>query len=133
MSAPTPAAKTERLLNLVICLLYTRQPLSKQRIRAAVPQYGEAASDEAFDRMFERDKDELRDLGIPLRAEAIDPLFDDETGYRLVQATLDMARGLGLADTLSDDSARRALVVDTWSAQLVAAFGSAPADPPDAD
>lgn len=83
MSAPTPAAKTERLLNLVICLLYTRQPLSKQRIRAAVPQYGEAASDEAFDRMFERDKDELRDLGIPLRAEAIDPLFDDETGYRI--------------------------------------------------
>ncbi len=83
MSAPTPAAKTERLLNLVICLLYTRQPLSKQRIRLAVPQYGEAATDEAFDRMFERDKDELRDLGIPLRAETIDPLFDDETGYRI--------------------------------------------------
>ena len=83
MSAPTPAAKTERLLNLVICLLYTRQPLSKQRIRQAVPQYGSAASDEAFDRMFERDKEELRDLGIPLRAEIIDPLFDDETGYRI--------------------------------------------------
>lgn len=83
MSAPTPAAKTERLLNLVICLLYTRQPLSKQRIRQAVPHYGDAPSDEAFDRMFERDKDELRDLGIPLRAEPIDPLFDDETGYRI--------------------------------------------------
>lgn len=83
MSAPTPAAKTERLLNLVICLLYTRQPLSKQRIRQAVPQYGSASSDEAFDRMFERDKDELRDLGIPLRIEVVDPLFDDETGYRI--------------------------------------------------
>ncbi|MBB2891630.1 helix-turn-helix transcriptional regulator [Flexivirga oryzae] len=83
MASPSPAAKTERLLNLVICLLYTRQPLSKARIRDAVPQYGEAASDEAFDRMFERDKDELRELGIPLRMEPIDAFFDDETGYRI--------------------------------------------------
>jgi len=83
MASPSPAAKTERLLNLVICLLYTRQPLAKARIRDAVPQYGEAASDEAFDRMFERDKDELRELGIPLRMEPIDAFFDDETGYRI--------------------------------------------------
>ncbi|NNG40985.1 WYL domain-containing protein [Flexivirga sp. ID2601S] len=83
MAQPSPAAKTERLLNLVICLLYTRQPLSKARIRDAVPQYGETASDEAFDRMFERDKDELRELGIPLRIEPIDSFFDDETGYRI--------------------------------------------------
>jgi proteasome accessory factor B len=78
----TAAAKTERLLNLVIALLYTRQPMSKSRIRTAVPQYAES-SDEAFDRMFERDKDELRLLGIPLRTEPVDPLFDDETGYRI--------------------------------------------------
>jgi len=84
MSAPTNAStKTERLLNLVICLLYTRQPLSKARIRDAVPQYGTAASDEAFDRMFERDKDELRELGIPLVTEPGDVLFDDEPGYRI--------------------------------------------------
>ncbi len=83
MPNSSPAAKTERLLNLVICLLYTRQPLGKQRIREAVPQYGEASSAEAFDRMFERDKDELRDLGIPLRTEPLDSLFDDEPGYRI--------------------------------------------------
>ncbi len=77
------SAKTERLLNLVICLLYTRQPLSKARIREAVPQYGQTASTEAFDRMFERDKDELRDLGIPLKTEPLDPFFDDEPGYRI--------------------------------------------------
>lgn len=83
MARPSPATvKTERLLNLVIALLYTRQPMSKSRIRTAVPQYA-ASSDEAFDRMFERDKDELRDLGIPLRTEVIDPFFDDETGYRI--------------------------------------------------
>ena len=80
---PSAAAKTERLLNLVICLLYTRRPLSKAKIRDAVPQYGLTASTEAFDRMFERDKDELRDLGIPLVTEPVDAYFDDEPGYRI--------------------------------------------------
>jgi len=84
MSTKSNAAdKTERLLNLVICLLYTRRPLSKAKIRDAVPQYGSKASDEAFDRMFERDKDELRDLGIPLVTEPFDEFFDDEPGYRI--------------------------------------------------
>lgn len=82
---PSPAAaKTERLLNLTIALLYTRRPLSKARIRTLVPHYQDS-SDEAFDRMFERDKDELRELGIPLRTEALDPMFEDETGYRIDQ------------------------------------------------
>jgi proteasome accessory factor B len=85
VTSPTgPAAKTERLLNLVLCLLYTRRPLPKSRIRGIVPQYGDAASDEAFDRMFERDKDELRELGIPLVTEEIG-LWDDEVGYRIDQ------------------------------------------------
>src|SRR5690606_8621115 len=82
---PSPAAaKTERLLNLVLALLSTRQPLSRARIRLAVPDYADG-SDEAFERMFERDKDELRALGIPLRTEPIDPFFDDEPGYRIDQ------------------------------------------------
>ncbi|MBA2696999.1 MAG: helix-turn-helix transcriptional regulator [Ornithinimicrobium sp.] len=82
---PSPAAaKTERLLNLTIALLYTRRPLSKARIRTLVPHYQDSSA-EAFDRMFERDKDELRELGIPLRTEALDPMFDDETGYRIDQ------------------------------------------------
>jgi proteasome accessory factor B len=86
VSSPTgPAAKTERLLNLVLCLLYTRRPLPKSKIRDIVPQYGSAASDEAFDRMFERDKDELRELGIPLVTEDIGSVWDDEQGYRIDQ------------------------------------------------
>ena len=86
MSSPTgPAAKTERLLNLVLCLLYTRRALPKSKIREIVPQYGSAASDEAFDRMFERDKDELRELGIPLVTEDIGGVWDDELGYRIDQ------------------------------------------------
>ncbi len=80
---PNAAVKIERLLNLVICLLYTRMPLSKAKIRDAVPQYGNTGSDEAFDRMFERDKDELRQLGVPLVTEPLDVFFDDEPGYRI--------------------------------------------------
>ncbi len=77
--------KTERLLNLVLVLLYARRPLSKAQIRGLVPQYGQSASTEAFERMFERDKDELRELGVPLVTEDIDAAWDDEPGYRIHQ------------------------------------------------
>ncbi|WP_426560308.1 helix-turn-helix transcriptional regulator [Angustibacter sp. McL0619] len=75
--------KTERLLNLVICLLSTGRPLTKAQIRQAVPQYADNTSTEAFERMFERDKDELRELGIPLVTSNADALFEDEIGYRV--------------------------------------------------
>ncbi len=120
MSATSPAAKTERLLNLVICLLYTRQPLSKARIRDAVPQYGETASLEAFDRMFERDKDELRDLGIPLRTEPLDAYFDDEPGYRIDR------REYALADIVfePDELAVLGLASRTWQQASLAGAAS---------
>ena len=75
--------RTERLLNLVICLLAARRYVSKEQIRTAVPQYAESASDEAFERMFERDKDDLREMGIPLETGSNEILFDDEIGYRI--------------------------------------------------
>ena len=56
--------KTERLLNLVVCLLATRRYLTAEQIRRPCPAIPD--SDEAFKRMFERDKEELRELGIPL-------------------------------------------------------------------
>jgi proteasome accessory factor B len=77
------AQKTERLLNLVIALLSTRQFLTKEQIRDAVPQYAQCPTAEAFDRMFERDKDELREMGVPLETGANDVWFDDEVGYRV--------------------------------------------------
>lgn len=80
------AQKTERLLNLVIALLSTRQFLAKEQIRAAVPQYAECATDEAFDRMFERDKDEVREMGIPLETGSNSAWFEDEVGYRVDRA-----------------------------------------------
>ncbi|KRF17184.1 transcriptional regulator [Nocardioides sp. Soil797] len=97
--------KSERLLNLLILLLVQRHPITKAKIRATVPPYKEA-SDEAFDRMFERDKDELRALGVPVELAAVDKFFDDETGYRVnpdsfalpgINLTADEAAVIGLA------------------------------------
>lgn len=74
-SIPT-AAKAERLLNLVIALVNTRQYRSAAWIRRNVAGYGDARNDEAFSRMFERDKTELRELTVPLET-------DGEDGYRI--------------------------------------------------
>ncbi len=118
---PSAAAKTERLLNLVIALLSTRMPLSKAKIRSAVPQYLSTASDEAFDRMFERDKDELRELGIPLATAVIDPLFDDELGYRIDK------REYALAEIAfePDEVAALALAGRAWSRASLAGSAAA--------
>jgi proteasome accessory factor B len=72
--------KTERLLSLVVCLLSSRRYLTAGQIREAVPGYPETF--EAFKRMFERDKDELRELGIPLEIGTSTP-GEEETGYRI--------------------------------------------------
>ncbi|MFC4062167.1 helix-turn-helix transcriptional regulator [Planomonospora corallina] len=79
--------KTERLLNLVICLLATRRPLSAEQIRQAVPGY-DSANDEAFQRMFERDKNELREIGIPIEVQK-DP-WEEDPGYRIVRQAYEL-------------------------------------------
>ncbi|RKS67911.1 proteasome accessory factor B [Motilibacter peucedani] len=82
--AGTPTRqKTERLLNLLIALLATRRPLTRRELRRLVPGYPE--SDEAFERGFERDKDELREMGVPVETASVSgsELFEDEVGYRV--------------------------------------------------
>jgi proteasome accessory factor B len=74
--------KTERILNLTICLLVSDRYLPKSRIREAVEGYHDL-SDAAFERTFERDKDELRSLGVPIEVGSFDAFFDDEQGYRI--------------------------------------------------
>jgi proteasome accessory factor B len=78
-----PASKTERLVNLVICLLASRTFVTKDRLRGILEPYRSCPSDEAFERMFERDKEELRELGIPLEVGTVNALFEDEVGYRI--------------------------------------------------
>ncbi|MFI6761234.1 helix-turn-helix transcriptional regulator [Micromonospora sp. NPDC050417] len=79
-------SRTERLVNLVICLLSTRRFLTAAQIAATVPGYEHDADDprdhEAFQRKFERDKAELRELGVPLETGTAS-VFDTEPGYRI--------------------------------------------------
>jgi proteasome accessory factor B len=75
------ASKTERLLNLLIMLLVQRHYVSKNRIREIL--YADAPSTDAFEKTFERDKDELRSLGVPIEVGQMDAYFDDEPGYRI--------------------------------------------------
>jgi AcrR family transcriptional regulator len=66
-------------------------------------------------------------LGREAHKVAIGLLGADESRpgvHEAVQATLDLARGLGLADTLADDSRRRDRVIGQWAAMLDAAIGS---------
>ncbi len=81
--------KTERILNLTICLLVTRQYLPKSRIREIVEGYHDL-SDAAFERTFERDKDELRSLGILVQVGNWDHYFDDEPGYRIERSDFEL-------------------------------------------
>ncbi len=80
--------RTERLVNLVICLLSTRRFLTAAQIAMTVPGYEHNADDprehEAFQRKFERDKAELRELGVPLET-GTTSIFDPEPGYRIAQ------------------------------------------------
>jgi proteasome accessory factor B len=74
--------KAERLLNLTLALLATTKPLSKDEIFSTIPGY--TGNSVAKERMFERDKDELRELGISVEVLPIDPYFEDELGYRIL-------------------------------------------------
>ncbi|PKW18894.1 helix-turn-helix transcriptional regulator [Saccharopolyspora spinosa] len=101
--------RAERLVNLVLCLLSTRQYLTAERIRAIVPGYAGAPTGEAFFRTFERDKAELRDLGIPLET-GRNSAFDSADGYRIARRDYE----LGDIDLEPDEAAAVALAVRLW-------------------
>jgi proteasome accessory factor B len=102
-------ARAERLVNLVLCLLSTRQYLTADRIRRIVPGYADAPTDDAYFRMFERDKTELRELGIPLEV-GRNSAFDTVDGYRIARRDYE----LGDIDLEPDEAAAVALAVRLW-------------------
>src|ERR1700755_869026 len=110
-------SKGERLVNLVIALLSTRGYITAEKIRSSVAGYVDSASAEAFSRMFERDKNELRDLGIPLevgRASAWDPT----EGYRINRD----AYALPPVELTADEAAAVAVATQLWeSPELITA------------
>lgn len=81
---PEQILPAERLLNLVIALVNTAGRMTKEQIRSTVAGYADAPTDVAFERMFERDKDSLRELGIPILTVAGSGHSDD-VGYRVDQ------------------------------------------------
>jgi proteasome accessory factor B len=73
--------KSERLINLTMALLASRRYLTKAEIFRSVEGY--SGTPETMERMFERDKNDLRDLGLEIEVGSEDPLFEDEAGYRI--------------------------------------------------
>lgn len=69
--------KLERLLTLTATLLRTTQPLSAEELQRRVPGYPEPQA--SFRRAFERDKDDLREMGVPITVASVpdtDPPLD---------------------------------------------------------
>ncbi len=104
-------------MNLVIALLSTRSFITADRIREIVSGYSDGASDEAFSRMFERDKNELRDLGIPLETGRVSQTNTIE-GYRISRD----AYALPAVELTADEAAAVAVATQLWeSPELITA------------
>jgi proteasome accessory factor B len=110
-------SKVERLMNLVIALLSTNSYITAEKIRSSVYGYADSASDEAFSRMFERDKNELRDLGIPLETGRVSS-HDPVEGYRINRD----AYALPGVELTGDEAAAVAVATQLWeSPELITA------------
>jgi proteasome accessory factor B len=96
---PSPASKNapeERLVNLVVALMATEQGLTKDTILSSVAGYREqseaGASRDALEKMFERDKENLRGLGVPIETigDYADPDDLREARYRVPTAEYEL-------------------------------------------
>lgn len=102
--------KTERLVNLTMALLNSRRYMKKSEIFKKVSGY--SGTEETKERMFERDKDDLRSLGIEIEVASHDPLFEDEPGYRIRPD----AYQLPLTDLTQKESSIIAAALGLWRA-----------------
>jgi len=114
------ARKSERLLNLLITLLVSRGYVTKDRLRQVIPDYTQASSEDAFEKMFERDKEDLRALGIPIEVGGYDPLFDDDQGYRVARSAFELPE----IDLEADEAAVIGLAARVWQQAGLAAATS---------
>lgn len=100
--------KNERLINLTIALLATKRFLTKSEIFRTIEGY--EGSSESKERMFERDKDDLRRIGIVIDVRGVDPGFEDEPGYRIHPETY----SLNLGDLNGAEVALLSLAAEAW-------------------
>jgi proteasome accessory factor B len=96
-------------------LLSSRQYLPAERIRQIVPGYADTPSDEAFFRMFERDKAELRELGVPLET-GRSPGFEAGEGYRITRRDYELPD----IDLEPDEATAVALAARLWDSPQLA-------------
>lgn len=104
--------KSERLVNLAFLLLSSGRPLTKREIFDGVDGYAEL-SGSGLERTFERDKDDLRDLGIEIRTQkgsdewgTSDTYLMERSDYELppVEFTEEEAAVLGVAVHVWDET-----------------------------
>lgn len=112
-------AKVERLLNLTIALMATSRPLPAEEIGRLVEGYfpsDHVGGGDSFRRMFERDKEELRELGIPVNT--------SETGDGLVGYQIPR-RDYALPDLALEpgEAAALGLAARFWSSATMASAG----------
>lgn len=117
LAAPGTSPTTEAVVARVV------EHFTGTLFKAALQVWTAAAADEALRERVVPLEQKFGRVAYRMAIEALGVDDEDETGHRLVQATLDLARGLGLADVLTDDSARRAEVVRAWAAHLDAVLG----------
>ncbi|HSE70877.1 MAG TPA: TetR/AcrR family transcriptional regulator [Nocardioidaceae bacterium] len=119
-----------------------RLPEGRRRTRAVLEMLADHFTSPVFTAALElwvaaRTDDRLREAVAPLEQRigreihrhTVELLGVDESvpGHReLVQATLDLVRGLGLANTISDDTARRRRILDVWARTLDAQLADRP-------
>ncbi|WP_127475233.1 helix-turn-helix transcriptional regulator [Microbacterium sulfonylureivorans] len=125
-NAPAKSPPEERLVNLVVALMATDQGLTKDTILTSVAGYREqsesGASKDALEKMFERDKESLRGLGVPIETigDWADPDDLREARYRVPTAEyelpedieftpaelalLNLAGGVWSESSMSDDA-----------------------------
>ncbi|MFD6095345.1 TetR/AcrR family transcriptional regulator [Nocardiopsis flavescens] len=109
---PEGSGRTEAVVQLAV------DAFTGDDFRAALQLWAAAASDPV---LRERVVPTEEHVGRELHRAAVELLGADESrpGVReAVQATLDLARGLGLANLLTDDGARRRRIVRQWAGML---------------
>ena len=73
--------KLERILTLTATLLEATRPLSAEELRDKIPGYPESKA--SFRRQFERDKEDLREMGVPILVETVPGSDPPVAGYRI--------------------------------------------------
>ena len=86
--------QTERLLDLLGLLLDAAAPVTFEHIRMELKDAYTQGDVDSAKRMFERDKDALRELGIPIETTSKDDTFHYKLSWKTNQRTNELESGL---------------------------------------